>query len=257
MKLPRNPLLGLALWGVSACADATTAQPEQLADPGPRDASVDMALEFDGVDDYASVGTARSPQILRDQSLMLWFRPEAANSGAAEDLQVLFTLRRSDTSGIVLALDHGVPLAYNIFGPRDLARGTAAVPLGAWHHLAYVVDFDSSELFVDGASVALANPPRTNRTPTQAFIGSLDGYSNLFHGALDELRVYDRAFTAAEIASVAAGTKPDDTEPLVIYLPFNEPDGARSFDRSGLGNHAALGDGVPQLMPARIRSDVP
>jgi Concanavalin A-like lectin/glucanases superfamily len=216
-----------------------------------------MALEFDGVDDYASVGTARSPQIMRDQSLMLWFRPEAAKSGAADDLQVLFTLRRSGESGIVLALDHGVPLAYNIFGPRDLARGTAAVALAAWHHLAYVVDFDSSELFVDGASVSAANTPRTNRTPTQAFIGSLDGYQNLFHGALDELRVYDRAFTAAQIASVAAGTKPDDTEPLVIYLPFNEAAGARSYDRSGLGNHAELGDGVPELMPTRIRSDLP
>ncbi len=248
---------GLLLAVVPACADATRAQAEQLADPGPRDANVDMALSFDGVDDYASVGTARSPQIMRDQSLMLWFRPEAANSGAADDLQVLFTLRRSSESGIVLALDHGVPLAYNIFGPRDLARGSAAVSLAAWHHLAYVVDFDSSELFVDGVSVAVANTPRTNRTPTLGFIGSLDGYTNLFHGALDELRVYDRAFTAAEVASVAAGSKPDDTEPLVIYLPFDEADGARSYDRSGLGNHAELGDGVPQLMPARIRSDLP
>ncbi len=239
------------------CADATLAQPEQLTEPGPRDASVDMALSFDGVNDYASVGTARSPQIMRDQSLMLWFRPEAAQSGAADDLQVLFTLRRSDSSGIVLALDHGVPLAYNIFGPRDLARGTAAVRLDAWQHLAYIVRFDSSELFLDGVSVALANTPRTNRTPTIAFIGSLDGYDDMFHGALDELRVYDRAFTPEEVASVAAGTKPDATETSVIYLPFNEAEGARSYDRSGLANHAQLGDGVPQLMPTRIRSEVP
>lgn len=216
-----------------------------------------MALSFDGVDDYASVGTARSPQILRDQSLMLWFKPAVADSGAPDDLQALFALRRSDWSGIVLALDHAVPLAYNIFGPRDLARGTVAVTLGAWHHLAYIVDFDSSELFLDGVSVSVGNTPRTNRTPIQAFIGSADGYSELFHGDIDELRVYDRAFTAEEIAAVAAGTKPDDTEPLVIYLPFNEAEGARSYDRSGLGNHAELGDGVAQLMPQRVRSDLP
>lgn len=216
-----------------------------------------MALSFDGVDDYASVGTARLPQILRDQSLMLWFRPGRAESGAADDLQVLFSMRRGVASGIVLALDHGVPLAYNVFGPRDLARGTAAVALDTWHHLAYVVRYDNSELFLDGASLVLTKVPATNRTPTQAFIGSVDGYSDLFHGAVDELRVYDRAFTAAEIASVAAGTKPDDTEPLVIYLPFDEVAGARSYDRSGLGNHAELGDGVPELMPQRIRSGVP
>lgn len=249
-------LLGLAL-AVAACGDVTTAVPEELSDPGPRDASVDMALSFDGVDDYASVGTARSPNILRDQSLMLWFRPEVAESGAADDLQVLFALRRARESGIVLALDHGVPVAYDVYGPRDLVRGTSAVTLDTWHHLAFVVDFESTELFLDGVSLGLSKHPDTKRTPHQGFIGSLDGYSDLFHGALDELRVYSRAFTADEIASVAAGAKPDDTESLVIYLPFDEVDGARSYDRSGLGNHAELGDGVPELMPTRIRSGVP
>src|SRR3954465_8808839 len=156
----RQALLALAL-AAAGCGDATAARPEELSDPGPHDASVDLALSFDGVDDYVSVGTARSPQIQRDQSWMLWFRPETAESGAADDLQVLFTLRRGRESGIALALDHGVPLAYNVYGPRDVARGVAPVTLGTWHHLAYVGDFDSSELFLDGVSVAVASLPRT------------------------------------------------------------------------------------------------
>jgi len=57
----------------------------------------------------------------------------------------------------------------------------------------------------------LAAPPAV-----QAFIGSMDGYANLFHGAIDELRVYDRSFTAVEITAVAAGVRPNDAEPLVI-----------------------------------------
>jgi len=237
-----------------ACASVTTDQPEELNDPGPRDASFDGALLFDGVDDYASVGTARLPQIMRDQSLMLWFKPE---SGATADLQVLFTLRRSGWSGIALALDHDVPLAYNVFGPRDLARSSSALKPGAWHHLACVVAATGTTLYLDGVVAATGAEPATNRTPTQAFIASLDGYSDMFHGAIDELRVYDRGFTADEIAAVAAGTRPDDAEPLVIYLPFNEAQGPRVYDRSGLGNHAELGDGVPELMPARIASGVP
>jgi hypothetical protein len=249
-------LLGVALF-TAACGDATVAQPEELMDPGPHDAGYDRALSFDGVDDYASVGTARSPQIERDQTMMLWFRPEGAASGAPSELQVLFTLRRSDWSGIVLALDHDVPLAYNVYGRRDLARASAAVQPGAWHHLAYVLDRTGSQLFLDGVSAATGPAPATNRTPIVGYIGSIDGYSDMFHGALDELRVYDRAFSADEVAAVAAGTRPDDAEPLVIYLPFDELDGARSYDRSGLGNHAELGDGVQQLMPQRIRSNFP
>jgi hypothetical protein len=250
--------LVLAAVAVTGCGDATSERLEELTDPGPRDASFDGALSFDGVDDYASVGTARAPQIMRDQSFMLWFRPDGAASGAGGDLQVLFTFRRSGWSGVVLALDRDVPLAYNVFAERDLARWPAEVAPGAWHHLAFVIHSDSSELFLDGvASPTPGNAPLTNRTPTQAFIGSLDGYADMFHGALDELRVYDRAFTAEEIAAVAAGARPDDAEPLVIYLPFDEAGGGRSYDRSGLGNHAELGDGVAQLMPTRIRSDVP
>ena len=242
---------------LAGCGNVASAEPEQLTDPGPRDASADAALSFDGVDDYASVGTARVPQIMRDQSLMLWFRPDGAASGAAQDLQVLFTLRRSDWSGIALGLDHGVPLAYNVFGPRDFARSEAVASAGSWHHLAFVVDSAGCRLYLDGVVTASGKPPATNRTPTLAFIGSLDGYANMFHGALDELRVYDRAFLAEEIAAIAGGTKPDEVEPLVMYLPFDEANGARSYDRSGLGNHAELGDGVPELMPSRIVSGVP
>jgi hypothetical protein len=239
------------------CGTATTAEPEELSDPGPRDAPVNLVLELDGVDDYASVGTARVPQIMRDQTVLLWFRPEGARRGAEQDLQVLFTLRRSDWSGFALALDHDLPLAYNVFGPRELARASEATVLGAWHHLAYVITATASTLYVDGAVAGTGDAPATNRTPTEALIGTLDGYGSFFHGGLDELRLYDRAFSAEEVAAAAAGARPSEGEPLVLYLPFDEASGARGYDRSGLGNHAELGDDVPAAMPERAAADLP
>lgn len=248
-------LAGLCCW---ACGQATESRPEALSDPGPRDAPFDAALSFDGVDDYASVGTARFPQIERAQTLLLWVAPELAAVGAgAQDVQVLFTLRRSDYSGIVVALDHAVPVAFNVWGPRDLARAEAPLALGRWQHLAYVLDADGSRLYVDGVLAAEGPRPATNRTPVISFIGSLDGYANLFHGALDELRCYDRAFTAEEVAAASGGEGLDDTDALFLYLPFDELEGARSYDRSGLDNHAELGDGVQGAMPLRVRSGTP
>jgi hypothetical protein len=239
----------------SACGDATVPEVELLADPGPRDAPFDAALAFDGVDDYASVGTARFPLIERAQTLALWVAPEPAAAGAgADDLQVLFTLRRSDYSGIVLALDHALPLAFNVWGRRELARSEAPLELGRWQHLAYVLDSAGSRLYVDGALVGEGPTPATNRTPILGFIASIDGYRNLFHGALDELRLYDRALTADEVAALARGERLDDADQLLLYLPFDELEGARSSDRSGLDNHAELGDGVLGSMPARIPS---
>jgi hypothetical protein len=245
--------LTLALLG---CGSATSAQPEELIDPGPLDASVDGALSFDGVDDYASIGTARMPKIERDQSLLLLFKAQGKAPGGP-DVQALFTLRRGEGSGIVLALDEDVPLAYNVWGDRDLARAAAPVSLGVWHQMAFVVVQDEScTLYVDGAVVAASTGTLlTNRTPIQGTVGSVDGYENMFHGEIDELRVYDRAFSIEEINAVAAGMAPADAEQLVLYLPFNEATGARSYDRSGLGNHAELGDGVAELMPQRVPAD--
>jgi hypothetical protein len=246
------PLARLVLPWPVACGDATEPVSEELTEPGPRSAAGDRALSFDGLDDYASAGTARMPQIERPQTLMLWVRAEGALGDPAH-VEVLLTLRRSDWSGIVLGLEGLAPVAYNVHGPRDLARSSAPLALGRWQHLAYVLDAEGSRLYVDGAEAATGPRPATNRTPLLAFIGSLDGYEGMFHGALDELRVYDRAFSPAEIAAEASGQRLD-AEPLVLHLPFDEAEGARSYDLSGLGNHAQLGDGVPELMPSRVAS---
>lgn len=240
-----SAIVALAL---AACGSATAEQPEQLQEPGSEDSSVDGALSFDGLDDYASVGTARFPTNLSDQTSMLWFRAEPG----ADELQVLFTLKRGNESGYALALDADVPLVFKVFGNRELARASAAATLESWHHFAYVITSQASELYLDGVLVGGSEVALTNRTAIQAFVGSVDGSRQFYRGALDELRVYERAFSASELAAVAAGQPPDDTELAVLYLPFNEAQGARAYDRSGLGNHAQLGDGVPELMPARI-----
>lgn len=236
----------------AGCGEATVAREELLSDPGPVDAPFDGALFFDGVDDYASVGTAQFPQIEQAQTLSLWLAPEPADG-----LEVLFTLRRGDHSGIALALEDGVPLAYNVYGPRDLVRATEPASPGRWQHLALVLQGESSRLYLDGAEIASGRGAATNRTPVVAFIGGLSGSSRLYHGALDELRVYHRALSAEEVVALSRGEPLREGEPLVLDLTFDEAAGARSYDRSGLGNHAQLGEGVPSAMPARVPSGTP
>jgi hypothetical protein len=236
-----------------ACGEATPGAREELEEPRAVDSSLNQALSFDGVDDYASVGTARMPQVMRDQSIMVWYRAAAGGP----DVQALFTLRRGEESGLVLALDQGVPYVYNPYGRRTLARASAASSFGEWHHLGFVVQGEGCTLYVDG-SVAQATMagPSTKRTPLQALLGTVDGYDEPYSGSLDELRVYDRALPEEEIAAVAAGEPLDSvSDSLLLFLPFDEAEGARAYDRSGLGNHAELGDGVPSLMPTRVAAE--
>jgi len=252
-------LAAALLGGTAACGEATPeAVPEELSDPGPNDAGFDQALAFDGVDDYVSIGTARMPQIERDQTLMFWFMPQAPlDAKRADDLQAMFSLRRSDWSGVTLGLRSLVPVVNNVYSDKDVVVAGAAVAVDEWHHLAVVLQANGSELFIDGVSVVKGAAPGQNRTPIEAYAGTADGYHQPYHGLLDELHVYPRAFSPAQIAEVAEGIRASDLDPPVLYLSFNEARGARCYDRSGLGNHGELGDGIAELMPLREASGVP
>lgn len=253
------PLTGVLSLGLVACGSATPEPPpEELIDPGPHDASFDGALSFDGVDDFASVGTARMPLLESNQTLMLWFSPKPAIAGAVDDLQVMLALRRSKWSGVGLAVRGGVPLVRNLYSDRDLAIAESAVTLDAWHHAAVVIEPNRTELFIDGVSVSKVGQPGQNRTAIEVYLGSADGRGQPFHGSLDEVRVYPRSFSPEQIADAARGVRSaTEADAPVLYLSFNEAAGARCYDRSGLDNHAELGDGVSSLMPLREKSGVP
>lgn len=239
--------LPLAMLALAGCGELPSPPAEQLDDPGPRDGSFDAALSFDGVDDYATTGTARFPMINRPQTQTLLVKVDEQANG----LQALLVLRLNDESGSALALDGGVPLVYNVWGDRTLARAEAALTLGRWHHLAAVLGENTSSVYVDGVLAGSGQGSETHRTPTLAFLGSIDGSEAMFHGQLDEVRVYDRAMSEDEVAVEARGEHADG-DPLVLYLAFNESGGARAYDRSGLGNHAQLGDSIAEFMPRRV-----
>src|SRR2546425_1464615 len=75
---------------------------------------------------------------------------------------------------------------------------------GSWHHAAGVLRSGLAELYVDGVLVAqdTTNPITSVRTSTVTEIGHV---ASDFVGDIDEVLVFTRALTAAEIAILAAG----------------------------------------------------
>lgn len=78
---------------------------------------------------------------------------------------------------------------------------------GRWHHLAYAYDGAVMTVFYDGAAIAsggllLDTWPNTTLTLATTWI---DGpQAPPFTGALDEVLIYDRALSAAEVEALAA-----------------------------------------------------
>lgn len=92
-------------------------------------------------------------------------------------------------------------------GPgNDQITANNAITPGVWHHLVATFDGFNEEIYVDGALVnnVAGNSAQLNYDTNPAIIGCDDnaGFSEHFLGALDELRIYNRALSAAEVQAL-------------------------------------------------------
>jgi hypothetical protein len=236
---------------VAGCSDAEPDSGGTIR-PLPRDSAEDIALSFDGTDDYATAGTAGLPYPEEPQTISLWLNHDSVMGVAAA-----IVLRKDFESGVAVGVREGLIGAWNPYGPRTFAERTEALPAGEWHHVAYVYDGGVHHLYLDGAEVATGDYAPTHRTPTSCWLGSLDGSRELYRGKLDEVRVWTMARSAAQIQAEYGGSKVSSDPGLVAYWSFNEQPGAHVIDRSGHGNHALLGDGIEPRLPTRFVSDSP
>ena len=80
------------------------------------------------------------------------------------------------------------------------AIGTAALPLNTWTHLAVTFGAGTLRLYVNGVQVGTQAVSGTLRTSADALtIGGNGVWSEWFAGLIDEVRIYNRALTQAEI----------------------------------------------------------
>jgi methionine-rich copper-binding protein CopC len=174
------------------------------------------ALTFDGVNDWVTVPDAASLDLTNGMTLQAWVYPTAAADGTV--------VTKQTTGGLVYSLysydDAPIPVAYVDATSYWTASGAAPLPLNAWSHLAATYDGTTLRLFVNGTlagSRAVGNAILASAGPLR--IGGNSIWGEYFQGLIDEVRIYNRALVASEIAadmSVAVVPAPaDTTAPLV------------------------------------------
>jgi glucose/arabinose dehydrogenase len=157
------------------------------------------ALQFDGVDDRVVVADAASLDLSPQLTLEAWVRPTLGGGW-----RTALAKESGDTVAYSLYTNRSSPAVptteVNLDGRLRFANGTAAAPLNAWTHLASTYDGTTIRLYVNGTQVGT-----TGRTGAMApsagplSIGGNGPHGEWFQGLLDEVRVYNRALTAAEI----------------------------------------------------------
>jgi hypothetical protein len=225
------------------------------------------ALQFDGVDDFVQMALAPSRDIgnFDAWTIEAWVKPEAFNNKLFPTIYSQGHWRASlglkSTTG---ALDSWVNAGIEV-------SATGGPPLGAWAHVAVVHDGTSRRFFVNGAAAGVVASPKATSDGSPIRIGaagssSPDGRS-YFQGAMDEVRLWNRALAADELAGRSRAPLDGDEEGLAGYWPFEE--GASDSTRNAVlqGGFAGLGVSAasrPQwvnsespVVPIRQRETVP
>ena len=175
-------------------------------------------LNFDGGNDIINCGSSLSTTLTGSKTLTVeaWIRSNnttgtrAIVSNHVGNTQ--FDLRTSGTS-------------FNCFlglGAYPVTGGT--VVTGTWQHVAMVYNNTSLTLYVNGVSVGNMAIPATYALPASAdniMIGNT-GYTEPFNGDIDEIRIWNTALSADDIARTRFCELQGNETGLLRYYKFNQ-----------------------------------
>jgi hypothetical protein len=210
--------------GTTACdatgtSDGTYKGGYTLGQPGPFTGDSDTAVKFDAKSASVDVPNANALEVRDSFTAEAWVKRATPGRGVWETVV-------SKQRGAFLMMfdgDDHLALRRSRFGTRAdraiLAVSTTRVADHNWHYIAATKQGPDIHLYVDGVDVtAPIALPYGNRTMGASGLPLVIGKSSdtsFFDGSLDEIAVYNRPLTAAEIANhfAAAGYTPPPPPP--------------------------------------------
>ena len=157
------------------------------------------ALTFDGVNDWVTVADSNSLDLTTGMTLMAWVNP-AVIAGSWRTILLKEGGPGSMNYSLYDGDDAAKPIGQVYVGGEQNAVGTATLPLGTWSHLAVTYDGAVLRLYVNGTQVATKSISGQITPTTGALrIGGNNIWAEWFNGSIDEVRIFNRALTQAEI----------------------------------------------------------
>jgi hypothetical protein len=162
------------------------------------------SLSFDGTDDYVDVAVRTLPALGRPVSIALWFSISSSPGPARRNLVALSNPVVNHSLQLGLEDGHVAVWHWNGIDPSVLDSTVASL---GWHHVACTYDGTTERLYVDKTLVGSRAAGPGEAALTVARIGSYGSAADgeIFRGVIDDVRVYARALTATEVATLASG----------------------------------------------------
>jgi len=178
-------------------------------------------------------------------SLSAWVKFSGA-AGTGNNYPIVSKHICGEQSGYILMLYNG-KLTFWLAGSSgyNVLSTTEDYTDNSWHHVVAVYDGSNKYIYVDGV---LKNSVAFSYSVFNSADWALGGYNGCnggFNGKVDEVKIYSRPLSAAEVLDDYNLTK----NSLVAYLPFN----GNTIDESGNGHDGTI-NGNAALVPDRFKT---
>ncbi|WP_211370402.1 LamG domain-containing protein, partial [Nonomuraea turkmeniaca] len=157
-----------------------------------------QALSFNGTSSWVTVADSSSLRLTSGMTLEAWVRPASVSGWRT----VLMKEFGADLAYALMGSGGSGPGAFIFTSSGANAQAVSDLPVNTWSHVAATYDGSTLRMFVNGTQVA-TNPTvgslRTGTSPLR--IGGNSGSGEYFSGLIDEVRIYNKALTAAQITT--------------------------------------------------------
>lgn len=172
--------------------------------------SQNLALQFDGIDDFFDVGQPR----VGGSAISITAMVKAASFARPNNQGRIISQADGTTTQshwwMVSLKDASFRYRLKTGGATTtlIGGGGAALVAGQWHHVAATYDGANMRIYQDGqevGSIAKNGPLDVSDASVATYIGMNPGATNRFKGLIDDVRIYSVALSPTQVEAVAAG----------------------------------------------------
>ena len=168
---------------------------------------LDGALQFNGTNAYVRGGHV--PLDSRSFTVAMWINPVLSGSA------IFFSQTESSSQNLNMHFRLGGPSSTDApvrgvrmgFYSNDLSTSGGLIQDNTWYHLTFWYDFEgrNRKIYIDGVEVAQAAADPYLGSTGDTIIGSWNAGSQWYNGIVDDVQIYHRALSDAEIQKIMSG----------------------------------------------------